>query len=56
MENSKELFGEVFIDGRIVNLDEGSIDDLKRYMSDLDRIKVNADAKFDKIVNEIRNM
>jgi hypothetical protein len=55
MDNNEAL-GEVFINGRIVNLDNTNISDLERYISELDKLKEDANIRFNKIADEIKNM
>jgi hypothetical protein len=54
--NNNETLGEVFMNGRIVNLDNTSISDLERYISELEKLKEDADMRFNKIADEIKNM
>jgi hypothetical protein len=50
--NSEKL-GEIFVDGRIVNLDSSSIDVLETTMVELTKQKASSLVKINKILSEI---
>lgn len=55
MEEKKSSLGETFINGRIVNLDKANIEDLERYINELDKQKESALLRFNKLAEEISN-
>lgn len=55
MENMSE-FGEIFANGRIINLDKASIADLERYLKDIQKNKDLVKIKLDNLVDEIKNI
>lgn len=54
MGNSKNALGETFINGRMINLDLVNIEDLERYLKELEDSQNIAIKNFNKIINEIR--
>ena len=49
-------FGEIFANGRIINLDKASIADLERYLKDIQKNKDLVKIKLDNLVDEIKNI
>lgn len=50
-----EKIGEIFIDGRIVNLDNSSIEDIDIMLEKINVQKKNVMESIDKILTEIQN-
>lgn len=55
MDNNRKALGETFINGRMINLDSANIEDLERYLKELEHSKNIATNNFNKIINEIKN-
>lgn len=50
-----ENLGESFIEGRIVNLDQANVDDLKVYLESVRKSKKEKKDKMDDLLQEIYN-
>lgn len=55
MDGNKNVLGDTFINGRMINLDSANIEDLERYLKELEQSKDIAMNNFNKIIEEIRN-
>lgn len=53
MEN-KEVFGDCFVNGRIVNLDNATIEEMERYSNENQQLLNDSYRRLDKIAEEIR--
>lgn len=55
MDKNRKSLGETFINGRMINLDSASIEDLERYLKELEESEIMVKNNFNKVINEIRN-
>lgn len=55
MDKNRKALGETFINGRMINLDSANVEDLERYLKELEQSKNIAKNNFNKVINEIRN-
>ena len=50
MNENKNVLGDTFINGRMINLDSANIEDLERYLKELEQSKDIAMNNFNKII------
>lgn len=55
MNENKDTLGDTFINGRMINLDMASVEELERYLKEVEQNKENVMNTFNKIVEEIRS-
>ena len=53
MENDK--FGTVFVDGKILNLDSASIDEIEKCIKDVEKLQSVVSNKINELYLEIKN-
>ncbi len=55
MDKKKNTLGDTFINGRMINLDSANIEDLERYLKELEQSKDITINNFNRIIDEIRD-
>lgn len=55
MEENKNTFGDTFINGKIINLDTATSQELEEYIKEVKTMEKNAEVTLNKIVEEIKN-
>lgn len=55
MEENKNTFGDTFLNGKVVNLDTITTQELEKHTKDLKKIEKSAEITLNNIVEEIKN-
>lgn len=55
MEENKNTFGDTFVNGKVINLDTATTQELEKYIKDIKGKEKEAEITLNKIVEEIKN-